>query len=1818
MATEGVKKEEDPRGDVPRDTVLLLATGSEPAPIAGDPCTAQMREDDAGKLTALTASKEAIIKDKPSFWQIKRPVVSTLIVPEIPWDGGEEYKPPVAAEDFTRSGYVTGIVQAGEITWAESFKDLFRTMGHGWLPEIANTNLPVRKIEIRQYMRENLKRSEISKNKLHISYGDVTTEFLSVHSLSLGINIHTIPVFQISAVAHPLTYTVTHDAIARWKKTYMDMRFSLSGGTADCNRIGFVGGRKWRVLKEGTITWSDSYNNYDAASPVIREQYRGLLVETGGGVRDMPALVKAIGHMKWETNIAGDPASRIFDRVSQKKCQFSRLIFRLWTLYYAALLHQEETADKEFVIKGTKLEHPIQVIEEGKLLTQIDTLLSTTSIEPFVIGRSLHGRSDAFTIISNLIVGLSYTFKAPHHFVLTRFWPPIYNVRIFVYNDCPIKSEPILARIYPEGILKTINYLGVMLGQTTFFYDIGRTVASFICRPEGDKLWMGYSHIKMRLPPFHCQQTLFFDLAQGNTGDDYVPPLAPNIYKSIWEGNILYMWQSVFIRTVLMERGFYSYAHTISTNLFDECPRFFRDYKNYGMWEADWTYLTGEEANGIKLNLYAQAVALRMGLGAIFNCCTAWIEPVFFEPRVMLTSQSPTWSETLLVWNVVHAETAFGAIINGLGLDDHYSSERIYYNVDVPSRSGRASTGHYASYLRGGGPILQLRANDRIIHEVFYSSLPIGPDTLPVDGLFKTLRWAQNASITWAYAFSNRDANLRFFREKDCWNNLVWERDTIHTRETTEVKVDAVYRDQKAVARALHMMLSSKQLEAWVPGMEEVWIRYLARARSRVVLHDHLETVSIEKARLSVLCPDLRMRVWTHPGSSHDKCRTDAHLGVFFSGDPSEWPNYEGIGYGMCNDIGEEVVALPTTSVVVGGQNLIARYIKQERNIPISYFEPDKWLGHDKKVKTVVDLSDEGIDASTISVDDSEFKPGLSLRPDSQRLLKLDISRTGDTAEPMGSRYISLTVEELRERLGLSRPRNTMTSCETQASVALALAEARLVRSDYMRGWDFYSFSKAHKALHAEKNVDERNAKAWKLSQLAAALDKIHADASSMGKGFQTVMHTDLASIFDALCWHGWYALMIGWHPNSRCVLIHQLHDMIQSLRAPVSDNTTWSNTIRGCVMEMGYMCNYMADLQALTTAEWRDLYGCDGPPNIGEPQFYEQFTAEGETMTFILSNPEYFPGMFGGGSEDEERGHANSGGSNETAEGAAHGGEQQDANALEERSTKCDGSGRCGEFHEYKKHDDEDRNGDAAPKNSSCSSGTAQHSGSSELGSGDNGKGGHTQPTQYGQQTKHNTTTVACVSRSGMYLANLEAGSKSEVGCQADMTMLHREAYKLESKANQSIAEASRHQPKYHKHPGTGKDKYPILVEQAIVGENDAKKQFQEIASTLQKIVDTAINTEKSIDPRFDEVFRQLHAISTSLLKMTSMWDAAWGASCAHGCTTNADTLRSDGRSTKQATQTVPKRKRPGKTAGEVESPKNTQSMTNVTFQSKTIAAAKPQNATRGTCVVAQPCGRTDGCKETGAPSSRTSSSGTSSRAQRSVIPLQGASSITPLLQRDTKPITKTCGTIAKSSSLKQTTSVATCNSAENTSTVKENTGYVSGFPSVTANRSAATCYSKTTSPGLSTNQQVRSYLGVALSACQNTLPDKNLHRPYFTPRASHKKGRTTRNLGTPTARYVWRPKKPSGQPSYQPSSTVTPSTRSRSDTSMDGSQYKSRTRYYKNYVGCQKQIDVQLLLEAYHLLFQQKHAMGSGFTPYRYGIWPGRCQTYRVGASS
>lgn len=1818
MVAEGAKKEEDPRGDVPRDTVLLLATGSEPAPIAGDPSTAEVREDDAGKLTALTASKEAIVKDKPSFWQVKTPVVSTLIVPEIPWDGGEEYNPSVAAEDFTRTGYVTGIVQAGEITWAESFKDLFRTMGHGWLPEITNTNLPVKKIEVRQYMRENLKRSEISRNKLHVSYGDVTTEFLSVHSLSLGINIHTIPVFQVSAVAHPLTYTVTHDAIARWKKTYMDMRFSLSGGTADCNRIGFVGGRKWRVLKEGTITWSDSYNNYDAASPVIREQYRGLLVDTGGGVRDMGALVKAIGHMKWEANVAGDPASRIFDRISQKKCQFSRLIFRLWTLYYAALLHQEETPDKEFVIKGTKLEHPIQVIEEGKLLTQIDTLLSTTSIEPFVIGRSLHGRSDAFTIISNLVVGLSYTFKAPHHFVLTRFWPPIYNVRIFVYNDCPIKSEPILARIYPEGILKTINYLGVMLGQTTFFYDIGRTVASFICRPEGDKLWMGHSHIKMRLPPFHCQQTLFFDLAQGNIGDDYVPPLAPNIYKSIWEGNILYMWQSVFIRTVLMERGFYSYAHTISTSLFDECPRFFRDYKNYGMWEADWTYLTGEEANGIKLNLYAQAVALRMGLGAIFNCCTAWIEPVFFEPRVMLTSQSPTWSETLLVWNVVHAETAFGAIVNGLGLDEHYSSERIYYNVDVPSRSGRASTGHYASYLRGGGPILQLRANDRIVQEVFYSSLPLGPDTLPVDGLFKTLRWAQDASITWAYAFSNRDANLRFFREKDCWNNLVWERDVIHTRETTEVKVDAIYRDQKAIARALHMVLSSKQLEAWVPGMEEVWIRYLARARSRVILHDHLEAVSIEKARLSMLCPDLRMRVWTHPGSSHDKCRTDAHLGIFFPGDPSEWTNYEGIGYGICNDIGEEVLALPTTSIVVGGQNLIARYVKQERSIPISYFEPDKWLGRDKKVSTVVDLSDEGAEVPAAPADDSEFKPGLSLRPDSQRLLKLDISRAGDTAEPMGSRYISLTVEELRERLGLSRPRSSMTSSETQASVALALAEARLVRSDYMRGWDFYSFSKAHKALHAEKNVDERNAEAWKISQLAVALDKIHADASSMGKGFQTVMHTDLASIFDALCWHGWYTLMIGWHPNSRCVLIHQLHDMIQSLRAPVSDNATWSNTIRGCVMEMGYMCNYMADLQALTTAEWRELYGCDGPPNIGEPQFYEQFTAEGETMTFILSNPEYFPGMFGGGFEEEGGGFADGGGSNETAGEAAQGEEQQDANAKEGKPTKCDGDGKCGEFHEYKKHDDEDGDGDAARRDTSSSSGAAQHSGSSGSGDGESGKGSQTQSTQYGQQTKHNTTTLACVSKNGMYLANLDAGLKNEVGCQADMTMLHRKAFKLESKADQNITEASKHQPKYHKHPGSGKDKHPTLVERAIVGENDAKKQFQEIASTLQKIVDTAINTEKSIDPRFDEVFRQLHAISTSLLKMTSMWDAAWGASCAHGCTTNADTPKLDGKNTRQAIQTAPKGKQTGKAAGKVKSPKNTQSTMNVTFQSKTTVAAKPKNVTQETCVVVQPCGRTVGCKETGAKNSKISSSVTSSRAQKSTTPSKEASSIMPPLKKDTKPITKICETTAKSLSSKQTTSVVICSSAENTSTAKENTGYVLESQSVMTDRSAATCCSKTTSPGLDTNRPVRSYLDVALSACQNTHPDRKPHRQYFTPEVSHKKERTTRNSGTPTARYVWRPKKPSGQPSYQPSSTATPSTRSRSSTSTGGSQYKSKTRYYRNYAGYQKQIDVQLLLEAYHLLSQQKHAMGSGFMPYQYGIWPGRCRTYRVGASS
>lgn len=601
---------------------------------------------------------------------------------------------------------------------------------------------------------------------------DTITELEVVGDVLRGVKVPPLEPPVVASLRPSCCSSHAQAVIARNSNLQLDMTSTLTatdnGKMVECYPIG----RTWGVLESGTMIWRTAYSNYGRTAPLIDPAFQAVKRFELTGTKDIAKVLSCLSFLGDIDNSTSLQLIAGLNKVQTEKINFVRLYYRIWTLIFEAMAAEE--LGTSLMIESADYATPPQMCNTPRSLTDY-LMANNANTKLFYLGHHTTSALGQSRVLFLLSVLLAEGLKGNFRFAVTKNWPSLGRVRLAYAAVNGGENLTVQGSIGSHELFELLQYYAIFLNQAQLVEEIGRTVASFLFRPVGDKMWYGHDAISLALPNFTCGQTIFFSFCLQPPADPVELKSHP-FYKYAWVGAISYLQMSLCLGTAITNKEIPSrYAAAMNGISIDkDWWNNIRSDFNVGVW-------------GPKINSLAQVIGRQLGWGLIFNRITVSIAFQQHNPINYIHKSKPIqWSDWLVFRSQVHEGTAFSALMGHLVPKYTLSSRRPYGRGVVEGRADASEVFYRILMLNHGSVILSNRHPEKPNQCLGYKNVPLAYNGMPIDGLFKRFGHPKGgASIPLFFLEDELDThyvNTQWFKRI----GLVWKRHALVPNKDTD------------------------------------------------------------------------------------------------------------------------------------------------------------------------------------------------------------------------------------------------------------------------------------------------------------------------------------------------------------------------------------------------------------------------------------------------------------------------------------------------------------------------------------------------------------------------------------------------------------------------------------------------------------------------------------------------------------------------------------------------------------------------------------------------------------------------------------------------------------------------------------------------------------------------------------------------------------------------------------------------------------------------------------------------------------------------
>lgn len=309
-------------------------------------------------------------------------------------------------------------------------------------------------------------------------------------------------------------------------------------------------GRIWVPLNYCAIRFDVDGDNYDSAEPNLESAFDMLKNPQLISSKDVGNFGSLLRFIENPDTASLNMVYSRFQRFKDEKLSFSRLYWRIWT----SIAEASYWKDKKETWHVNGIASNKAPIELSSALSYSTVLADASFIKPFFISTSMLDQMAGLDLLQYFYFLLCDTFHAETHFGVNTCWPDLESVQLVFPTSGPrLRTLCTAMYIRSSELYVILHYLARITNQLLqLIEEIGRSVFTFLNRPEGDTTFLGHSHISLSLPIFRCAKTTLFLWPITLHELPYEPRKLP-IYKLKWLGIIHYSMLSLSANGVLTE-----------------------------------------------------------------------------------------------------------------------------------------------------------------------------------------------------------------------------------------------------------------------------------------------------------------------------------------------------------------------------------------------------------------------------------------------------------------------------------------------------------------------------------------------------------------------------------------------------------------------------------------------------------------------------------------------------------------------------------------------------------------------------------------------------------------------------------------------------------------------------------------------------------------------------------------------------------------------------------------------------------------------------------------------------------------------------------------------------------------------------------------------------------------------------------------------------------------------------------------------------------------------------------------------------------------
>lgn len=372
---------------------------------------------------------------------------------------------------------------------------------------------------------------------------------------------------------------------------------------------------------------------------------------------------------------------------------------------------------------------------------------SQIATQPFFITHSMLdtiGHSHTTELLQFLLCD---SFEAECNFGISKNWPTLGDIRVVLPADHrTLYSLPTSLIVPSETLYAILGYFARVLNQQQLIDEIGKTVAVFLLRPEGDSAWLGHNFIAMKLPPFRCKRTLHLAWSCAD-GELKYPFKTPPYYKLAWMGSIRYMQLSLCANTVLSELGIYSMLQLEDCGL--TIPN---------EWLRRIKRIFWRDKGSSEFNQKIQFVGLRCDWGSIQNRILSSV--IILKPQLYNFTRINQWQEWLLFQRLQPDNTWMAGQMAHIKPKTQLMPNRSYNPTLCGINSGLGDIYYRLITENSADIMLLIKSYSAGYFKMLKAHALCSPTGFPLDGQFRHLEFGDEMHTY--YNFVPRD-------EVNCW-----------------------------------------------------------------------------------------------------------------------------------------------------------------------------------------------------------------------------------------------------------------------------------------------------------------------------------------------------------------------------------------------------------------------------------------------------------------------------------------------------------------------------------------------------------------------------------------------------------------------------------------------------------------------------------------------------------------------------------------------------------------------------------------------------------------------------------------------------------------------------------------------------------------------------------------------------------------------------------------------------------------------------------------------------------------------------------------